>query len=97
MRKPLSILVVSAVATLAGQSALAAIDKPECIGARSRAAASTSLQAGPDVAHGSQAPEGADARTYMPAASAPWPCNTVVAQRAADPNVIVAFSGGSLL
>ena len=35
--------------------------------------------------------------TYMPGGIGAVAMNTVVAQRAADPNVIVAFSGGSLL
>lgn len=96
MRKRYAILALSAAA--ASLPALAAIDKPECIvGAKPGGGfdltcklAQTSLQDLKLLKEPMRA-------TYMPGGIGAVAMNTVVAQRAADPNVIVAFSGGSLL
>ena len=96
MRKSVAILALSAVA--ASLPSFAAIDKPECIvGAKPGGGfdltcklAQTSLQDLKLLKEPMRA-------TYMPGGIGAVAMNTVVAQRAADPNVIVAFSGGSLL
>jgi len=98
MRKPLSIFAVSAIATVASVAALAAIDKPECIvGAKPGGGFDLTCKLAQQSMMDLKLLKDPMRATYMPGGIGAVAMNTVVAQRAADPNVIVAFSGGSLL
>jgi putative tricarboxylic transport membrane protein len=94
----MSAFAVSAVATLASLAALAAIDKPECIvGAKPGGGFDLTCKLAQQVMQEAKLHKEPMRATYMPGGIGAVAMNTVVAQRAADPNVIVAFSGGSLL
>jgi len=93
-----SIFAVSAIATLASLAALAAIDKPECIvGAKPGGGFDLTCKLAQQSMQDLKLLKEPMRATYMPGGIGAVAMNTVVAQRAADPNVIVAFSGGSLL
>jgi len=98
MRKPLSIFALSAVAAFTSHAALAAIDKPECIvGAKPGGGFDLTCKLAQQSMQELKLLKEPMRATYMPGGIGAVAMNTVVAQRAADPNVIVAFSGGSLL
>ncbi|MBX3674034.1 MAG: tripartite tricarboxylate transporter substrate binding protein [Burkholderiales bacterium] len=98
MRKPLSVFAVSAAATVTSLAALAAIDKPECIvGAKPGGGFDLTCKLAQQSFQDLKLIKEPMRATYMPGGIGAVAMNTVVAQRAADPNVIVAFSGGSLL
>jgi putative tricarboxylic transport membrane protein len=98
MRKPLTIFVLSAVAAFTSHAALAAIDKPECIvGAKPGGGFDLTCKLAQTSLMDLKLLKEPMRATYMPGGIGAVAMNTVVAQRAADPNVIVAFSGGSLL
>ncbi len=97
MRKPLSLLALS-VLSAASVSAFAAIDKPECIvGAKPGGGFDLTCKLAQTAMQDLKILKEPIRATYMPGGIGAVAMNTVVAQRAADPNVIVAFSGGSLL
>jgi putative tricarboxylic transport membrane protein len=94
----LSAFAVSAIATAASLAALAAIDKPECIvGAKPGGGFDLTCKLAQQSMQDLKLLKEPMRATYMPGGIGAVAMNTVVAQRAADPNVIVAFSGGSLL
>ena len=96
MRKPLAILALSAALT--SLPALAVIDKPECIvGAKPGGGFDLTCKLAQTALLDLKLLKDPMRATYMPGGIGAVAMNTVVAQRAADPNVIVAFSGGSLL
>ncbi|MBK7661108.1 MAG: tripartite tricarboxylate transporter substrate binding protein [Betaproteobacteria bacterium] len=89
---------VSVAATLLSLPALAAIDKPECIvGAKPGGGFDLTCKLAQQSLQDLKIMKEPMRATYMPGGIGAVAMNTVVAQRAADPNVIVAFSGGSLL
>ena len=91
-------LAVSVAATLLSLPALAAIDKPECIvGAKPGGGFDLTCKLAQQSLQDLKIMKEPMRATYMPGGIGAVAMNTVVAQRAADPNVIVAFSGGSLL
>jgi putative tricarboxylic transport membrane protein len=93
-----SALAVSAIATFTSLAALAAIDKPECIvGAKPGGGFDLTCKLAQQSLQDLKLLKDPMRATYMPGGIGAVAMNTVVAQRAADPNVIVAFSGGSLL
>jgi putative tricarboxylic transport membrane protein len=97
MRKPLAIFAVSVLAS-ASIPAFAAIDKPECIvGAKPGGGFDLTCKLAQTSLMDLKLLNEPMRATYMPGGIGAVAMNTVVAQRAADPNVIVAFSGGSLL
>jgi putative tricarboxylic transport membrane protein len=97
MRKSLSMFAVSALAA-ASLQASAAIDKPECIvGAKPGGGFDLTCKLAQTAMQDLKIIKEPMRATYMPGGIGAVAMNTVVAQRAADPNVIVAFSGGSLL
>jgi putative tricarboxylic transport membrane protein len=93
MRKPIAIFAVSAVATVTSLAALAAIDKPECIvGAKPGGGFDLTCKLAQQSLQDLKIMKEPMRATYMPGGIGAVAMNTVVAQRAADPNVIVAFS-----
>jgi putative tricarboxylic transport membrane protein len=94
----ISAFAVSAIATVASLAALAAIDKPECIvGAKPGGGFDLTCKLAQQSFQDLKLINEPMRATYMPGGIGAVAMNTVVAQRAGDPNVIVAFSGGSLL
>jgi len=92
------VFAVSAAATVFSLAALAAIDKPECIvGAKPGGGFDLTCKLAQQAFQDLKIMKEPMRATYMPGGIGAVAMNTVVAQRAADPNVIVAFSGGSLL
>lgn len=88
----------AALAALLSLPALAAIDKPECIvGAKPGGGFDLTCKLAQTALQDLKLIKDPMRATYMPGGIGAVAMNTVVAQRAADPNVIVAFSGGSLL
>ena len=98
MRKTCTSLALAVAATAASFAALAAIDKPECIvGAKPGGGFDLTCKVAQQLMADLKLHKEPMRATYMPGGIGAVAMNTVVAQRAADPNVIVAFSGGSLL
>jgi putative tricarboxylic transport membrane protein len=98
MRKPFATIVVFAIAALSSASALAAFDKPECIaGAKPGGGFDLTCKLAQQALRDLKVTPEPMRITYMPGGIGAVAMNTVVAQRASDGNVIVAFSGGSLL
>ena len=98
MRKLISIIAGSAFAAAAGLSAQAAFDKPECIaGAKPGGGFDLTCKLAQQALRDLKITPEPMRITYMPGGIGAVAMNTVVAQRAGDGNVIVAFSGGSLL
>lgn len=97
MRKPITLFAVSILAA-ASFSSSATIDKPECIvGAKPGGGFDLTCKLAQQSLLDQKIMKEPMRATYMPGGIGAVAMNTVVAQRAADPNVIVAFSGGSLL
>ena len=98
MRQAPRFVILTAVATLTSLAANAAIDKPECIvGAKPGGGFDLTCKLAQQSLQDLKIMKEPMRATYMPGGIGAVAMNTVVAQRAADPNVIVAFSGGSLL
>ncbi|HRE12640.1 MAG TPA: tripartite tricarboxylate transporter substrate binding protein [Usitatibacteraceae bacterium] len=98
MRNATRFVALTAAATLTSLSALAAIDKPECIvGAKPGGGFDLTCKLATQAMQDLKLLKDPMRSTYMPGGIGAVAMNAVVAQRAADPNVIVAFSGGSLL
>jgi putative tricarboxylic transport membrane protein len=89
---------LSAVAVMASLSVLAALDKPECIvGAKPGGGFDLTCKLAQQAMQDQKLLKEPMRATYIPGGIGAVAMNTVVAQRPADGNVIVAFSGGSLL
>ena len=98
MRNATRFVALTAAATLTSLAALAAIDKPECIvGAKPGGGFDLTCKLATQAMQDLKLLKDPMRSTYMPGGIGAVAMNAVVAQRAADPNVIVAFSGGSLL
>jgi putative tricarboxylic transport membrane protein len=98
MRRSLTIVAAAALAGATSLPALAVIDKPECIvGAKPGGGFDLTCKLAQQSLQDLKLMKEPMRATYMPGGIGAVAMNTVVAQRAADPNVIVAFSGGSLL
>ncbi len=90
-------LAVLAVAAFAG-AALAAPDKPECIaGAKPGGGFDLTCKLAQQGLQEAKLIATPMRITYMPGGVGAVAMNAIVGQRPADPNAIVAFSGGSLL
>jgi putative tricarboxylic transport membrane protein len=97
MKPSLPILAASVLAAVS-LSAHAVIDKPECIvGAKPGGGFDLTCKLAQQSLQELKLLKDPMRSTYMPGGIGAVAMNTVVAQRADDPNVIVAFSGGSLL
>lgn len=89
---------VSAAGILLSLSALAAMEKPECIvGAKPGGGFDLTCKLAQSALQDQKLIKEPMRSTYIPGGIGAVAMNTVVAQRPADGNVIVAFSGGSLL
>lgn len=98
MRNATRFVALTTAATLTSLAALAAIDKPECIvGAKPGGGFDLTCKLATQAMQDLKLLKEPMRSTYMPGGIGAVAMNAVVAQRAADPNVIVAFSGGSLL
>ena len=98
MRNATRFVALTTAATLTSLAALAAIDKPECIvGAKPGGGFDLTCKLATQAMQDLKLLKDPMRSTYMPGGIGAVAMNAVVAQRAGDPNVIVAFSGGSLL
>lgn len=98
LRFRLSVLTVSAITTLGSLATLAAMDRPECIvGAKPGGGFDLTCKLAQTALLDQKVLKEPMRSTYIPGGIGAVAMNTVVAQRPADGNVIVAFSGGSLL
>ena len=89
---------VSAAAIAVSFAALAALEKPECIvGAKPGGGFDLTCKLAQQAMMDAKIIKEPMRNTYVPGGIGAVAMNTVVAQRPADGNVIVAFSGGSLL
>jgi putative tricarboxylic transport membrane protein len=96
--KRMSPFALSAAAIAVSLSALAALDKPECIvGAKPGGGFDLTCKLAQTALQDQNLIKEPMRATYIPGGIGAVAMNTVVAQRPADGNVIVAFSGGSLL
>lgn len=94
LKRTLAVLAVAAFAT----AALAAPDKPECIaGAKPGGGFDLTCKLAQQGLQEAKLIEAPMRITYMPGGVGAVAMNAIVGQRPADPNAIVAFSGGSLL
>jgi putative tricarboxylic transport membrane protein len=94
LNRTLAALVVAASAT----AALAAPDKPECIaGAKPGGGFDLTCKLAQQGMQEAKLIAAPMRITYMPGGVGAVAMNAIVGQRPADPNAIVAFSGGSLL
>ena len=93
-----SAFAVAGVATALSLAALAAIDKPECIvGAKPGGGFDLTCKLAQQSFQDLKLIKEPMRATYMPGGIGAVAMNSVVSTRPADANVIVAFSGGSLL
>ena len=94
----ISAFAVAGVATVVSLAALAAIDKPECIvGAKPGGGFDLTCKLAQQTLQDLKLIKEPMRATYMPGGIGAVAMNSVVSTRPADSNVIVAFSGGSLL
>ena len=97
-RLSLSPFVLAAAGLSVSFAALAAPEKPECIvGAKPGGGFDLTCKLAQQALQDQKLIKEPMRSTYIPGGIGAVAMNTVIAQRAADPNVIVAFSGGSLL
>lgn len=98
MRNAIRFVALTAAASVSSLAAFAAIDKPECIvGAKPGGGFDLTCKLATQALQDLKLLKEPMRSTYMPGGIGAVAMNAVVAQRAADPNVVVAFSGGSLL